>query len=100
MAVQTRMTACDFLELPETNLPAELLNGEVFKSPSPVIQHQELVLRVAILFRGRTQGSRVIIAPMDVEFDELNVVHPDVMWIASGGKCVPVNGKYCEERRI
>ncbi len=77
MAVQTRMTANEFLTLPETNLPTELINGEVIMSPSPEVYHQDVVLEVALLLRQRVPNGKVHIAPLDVHLDDNNVVQPD-----------------------
>jgi Uma2 family endonuclease len=83
MAVQTRMTAAEFLALPETNLPMALIDGEVIMSPSPTAPHQFALFHVAKLIDRLIPNGRVVIAPMDVHLDE-NVVRPDVMWIAEG----------------
>ncbi len=40
MVLNTRMTAKAFFELPETNLPTELIDGELIQSPASVPEHQ------------------------------------------------------------
>ncbi len=94
MAVQTRMTAAEFLALPETNLPMALIDGEVIMSPSPTGPHQFLLFDVAKLIDRLIPNGRVVIAPMDVHLDELNVVQPDIMWIAEGSNCILVEMKH------
>jgi Uma2 family endonuclease len=94
MVVQARMTASEFLALPESNLPVELLDGEIIMSPAPELSHQDIVLQLAILIKQAAKGGKTYVAPVDVYLDESNVVQPDVLWIADGSACVPVEGKY------
>ena len=37
-------------ELPETNLPTELWDGEIVRSPTPTPSHQTIVLNLVFLF--------------------------------------------------
>ncbi len=36
----------------------------------------------------------VFVAPLDVYLDEVNIVQPDVMWIAADSQCVEVEGRH------
>jgi Uma2 family endonuclease len=94
MVVQTRTTANEFLALPESNLPTELLDGEIIMSPAPELDHQDIAGRLYILIKTLAPGGQAYFAPVDVYLDESNVVQPDVLWIAEGSACVPVEGKY------
>lgn len=86
-SASARMTADEFARLPETNLPTELINGEVIMSPSPIDVHQYSVLDIAQGLRKLIPNGRIVIAPMDVTFDDENTVQPDVFWIAEGSRC-------------
>jgi len=93
--IPTRVTAAEFLALPETNLPMELIEGEIFRIPAPELAHQDIVLLAAILLKRLIKNGKVYVAPVDVYFDEANVFQPDVLWISEDNtRCVPVNGKY------
>jgi Uma2 family endonuclease len=92
MAVQT-LTAEEFLTLPASGLPTELIHGEVIVSPAPELNHQDIVLQVALLLKQQGRG-KVYIAPVDVYLDESNIVQPDVLWIAPEGGCIAVDGKF------
>lgn len=84
MSVQLkRITAEEFLTLPETNLPNELINGEHIQMPSPVPNHQFTVLAVAKLIESAMAGGQLFISPLDVYLDEFNVLQPDVLWISA-----------------
>lgn len=85
--VQTRLTAAAFLALPETNLPTELLDGELIQMPSPDVRHQRGIGHLFVLLRGLVPDGEVFVAPLDVVLDEDNVVQPDVMWVAGESRC-------------
>jgi Uma2 family endonuclease len=87
MMQRIRMTAAEFFELPETNTPTELLNGELIVSPSPLLNHQRAVRNVYNLVEKLKPNGEVLFAPMDVHFDDDNVTQPDVIWIAENSKC-------------
>ena len=94
MTVQTKMTATEFLALPESNLPHELINGEEIMSPSPTAKHQRPLYRLFDLVRRLVPNGEAFMAPMDVYLDEGSVVQPDLMWIAEGSTCVLDEDKY------
>lgn len=87
--IKTRMTAKEFLQLPETNLPLQLLDGEVIEMNAPTLPHQDVVGNTFVLFKlkARELGGKAYVAPVDVYFDELNMPQPDVIWLASDSKC-------------
>lgn len=90
--INTRMTADEFLRLPETNLPLQLVNGEVIELPAPELMHQDCVGNIYVLFRQAAQniGGKAYVAPVDVYFDDLNVPQPDVLWLAPDSACQPI----------
>jgi Uma2 family endonuclease len=49
MVSKTRMTASEFFQLPETNTPTELIDGELIVSAPPVPLHQRLVRLLLVL---------------------------------------------------
>lgn len=87
--IKVRMTATEFLRLPETNLPVQLIDGEVVKMNTPELPHQDIVGSTAILFKlkARELGGKAYVAPVDVYFDERNIPQPDVIWLAPDTKC-------------
>ena len=87
MVLNTRMTAKDFAELPETNLPTELIDGELIVSPAPIPEHQNISVELIILLRGLIPNGKLYHAPIDVYFDEANSVQPDIVWVAENSQC-------------
>lgn len=72
-------------ELPESNLPMELWDGELIMSPTPRPNHQRIVFNLATLFRDFVTERRlgeVFLSPLDVILSQRQVVQPDVFFIS------------------
>lgn len=87
MIARTRMTAEEFRQLPETNRTTQLLAGEIVVSPSPAPGHQRVLAKLFRLLDGHIKDGEVVLSPMDVYLDEINVVQPDLFWASANGKC-------------
>ncbi len=83
-------------ELPESNLPTELWDGEIIISPAPRPSHQTLVARtwetLNHYLKSRRPG-QVFISPVDVVFSENKTVQPDVVFVSAAqaaiiGNCI------------
>lgn len=76
-------------ELPETNLPIELWDGELVLSPTPTPSHQTIVLRFSHLLddfvRGKKSG-KVFVSPLDIILSQHRVVQPDCFFISNANK--------------
>jgi Uma2 family endonuclease len=83
MATQPKtsgLTYEDLREFPDDNLRREIIDGELFVTPSPVRRHQRVIgeLHAALLTYEKQHGGEVYQAPMDVFFSDRNVlVHPE-----------------------
>lgn len=78
----TGLTYDDLAQLPQDDgFRRELIDGELFVSPSPVQRHQLAVLAIAAAFHVhvRQHGGLAFPAPMDVVFAAGTVVEPDVV---------------------
>ena len=85
---QERMTAAEFLTMPESNKHIELINGEVIVAPSPIDKHQGISGDLYFNLRQQVPSGNWRYAPADIHLDELNVVQPDIFWISSeNSKC-------------
>lgn len=92
---RTAIRAEEFLDYPESAQPLELLDGEVIMSPAPLLHHQRLVFQTARMIASLMPDGEVLIAPVDVQLDERNVVQADVLWVSSANPgCVAVEGRY------
>src|SRR6185436_1046290 len=87
VAEEKRLYTYDELvaELPETNQPCELWDGELIMSPAPSFEHQEIVLR---FYRrlydwvSKRKIGKVITAPIDMVLSPRRVTQPDVAFIS------------------
>jgi Uma2 family endonuclease len=93
MAVRLKMTAAEYLELPETTKPMMLLDGEVIEMPGPTPDHQYIIQRIYDILKSRTAAGRILFAPVDVLLDSGNVVQPDLLWIAPDSQTCSIGPK-------
>ncbi len=78
----TGLTYDDLALLPQDDgFRRELIDGELFVSPSPIQRHQLAVAAIVAALHApvREQGGRIYPAPMDVVFAPGTVVEPDVV---------------------
>lgn len=80
--VRTRMTAEEFLALPETTSIHELIDGEITMSPPPMTSHQSVSGNAYFYLRTLIQSGRWFAAPTGVYLDEENIPEPDILWLA------------------
>ena len=86
-----KFTYQDYLKLPdEPGYRFEVLDGVLVKDPSPNVLHQRVVLRLARIledfFREFDPEGEVFIAPLDVTFEDISVVQPDVFYVSGEQK--------------
>ena len=80
--VQPRFGYTDLENLPDDGRRYEIYEGELVVVPSPLVRHQVLV---GAIFRildayARGSGGTALVAPLDIVFDEFDVVQPDVLF--------------------
>jgi Uma2 family endonuclease len=79
-------TVADYRELGEGPPYHQLIEGELFMSPSPNLYHQILVANLHLLLAEhvkRRQLGLVLTAPMDVFLDDINVYQPDLLFVSN-----------------
>jgi Uma2 family endonuclease len=73
----------EYLALPESNQPMELIDGEVMLSPSPELRHQRIVTRMVVSLERWVEAERAEVtvtqSPLDVRLGPGRIVQPDVM---------------------
>ncbi len=80
--MEKRLTVADYLGMPETNKPQELVYGILREPPAPFYGHQAVVTRVAAVvgdFVRRTKAGAVCVSPVCVSL----VLQPDVIFVAA-----------------
>ncbi|MGH9406942.1 MAG: Uma2 family endonuclease [Terriglobia bacterium] len=91
MPVQTRLTYDDYCRLPDDGKRYEIIDGELFVSPSPFRAHQRVVTRLAYYltaFLMRQGLGEVFVAPFDVVFSKFDVVEPDLLYVSKARSAV------------
>ncbi|GBC96713.1 hypothetical protein HRbin16_02522 [bacterium HR16] len=86
MAVQAlpqKITYEEWLQMPETNQPCEIIDGEIKMSPAPNLLHQFLVGEISALLREIVHKDRgvVLTSPVDVIVSRspFKTRQPDIM---------------------
>lgn len=77
-----KLTYSDFLLFPDDGQRHELIDGEHYVTPSPVVPHQRLVTRLVAALNASLEASdlgEAFVAPLDVVFSDHDVVEPDVL---------------------
>ena len=81
-------TYLDYEALPE-GAPYQLIKGELIMTPSPIYQHQKLLLKLAMALSAyvdkRALG-QVVVSPMDVYLSENDIYQPDIIFISNERK--------------
>ncbi|MFZ0963797.1 MAG: Uma2 family endonuclease [Terriglobia bacterium] len=86
MPVAARLTYEDLCLLPEDGKRREIIEGELFVTPSPQTPHQKAVMRLSARlwqFVDSHKLGEVFGAPFDVVFSDFDVVEPDLLFISS-----------------
>ena len=77
-----KLTYEEYALLPDDRNRHEIIDGDHYVSPAPLIYHQDLaarlyeILRAAFVTTGR---GRVLFAPVDVELTVTDIVQPDLI---------------------
>jgi Uma2 family endonuclease len=85
------MTVREYRLLPEDGRRWELVEGAFVVTPAPTPLHQRVSRKLQYELMTqleRTWLAEVIDAPIDVVFDELNVVQPDLVIVASARRSI------------
>ena len=84
---QVRFSYEDLRLFPDDGLRRELIDGEVYVTPAPIIRHQRTVTRLSRLignFLDAHPLGEVLVAPVDVIFsEEDDVTEPDILYVSN-----------------
>src|SRR5712692_10440392 len=82
---QHKLTYEDYVRLPDDGRRWELFDGEAFMVPSPDVEHQDVLMRLARQisdYLDRHGGGRMFVAPLDVVLAEHHIYQPDLIFVA------------------
>jgi len=80
-----KLTYDDFLLFPDDGQRHELIDGEHYVTPSPILRHQRISGDLYFLLRSFLEShpiGQVFYAPLDVVFSHFDVVVPDLLYIS------------------
>ena len=83
--LRVKLTYEDLVKLPEDGLRHELVDGEHFMTPSPIVLHQQVAKRLVLSLGGFADHSgcgEVLFAPVDVVLSPYDVVVPDIFFLS------------------
>jgi Uma2 family endonuclease len=84
--VASGLTYDDLPSFPQDDgLRRELIDGDLYESPSPTVRHQLAVTAIvaALHSHAKERGGLALLAPMDVVFSWESVVQPDVIYLSA-----------------
>ena len=73
----------------EEGAPFQLINNDLVMSPSPLAVHQQILFdlsEIIVLYNITSRRGQWMYAPMDVKFDDGNVLQPDILFISEERK--------------
>lgn len=85
MGTTLKLTYRDYVLLPDDGKRYEILDGDLYVTPSPSARHQEVSLNLvlALTQHVRTHGlGKIFAAPLDVILADDSIAQPDILFIA------------------
>ena len=85
IAVDNRVTAEDYRALPEGGPQYQLIEGDLYMSPSPNRFHQDISRNIELIIANYLANHPIGIvydAPLDVYLNDDNVFQPDLVFVA------------------
>ena len=86
-----KLTYQDYCALPDDGRRYEILDGDLYMSPSPESLHQSIVLNLAANLRSHVKAhglGKVFVAPLDVLLSEHNIVEPDLIYVSRARRSI------------
>lgn len=84
MSSRALLTYADFAALPDDGRRYELIDGELFVTPSPALDHQVVLGHLHVWLYHHVEDrqlGRVLLAPFDVILSNISVVEPDLVFV-------------------
>jgi Uma2 family endonuclease len=85
MPIDIRLTYEDYCLLPNDGKRYEIIDGELFVTPSPLTRHQLVLANLLYYmtdFVKKNNLGQVYPAPFDVVFSRFDVVEPDILYVS------------------
>lgn len=76
---------------------AELINGTLFMSPAPLVNHQEVITALLTqihVYAKKMKVGRVFPSPIDVYLNQKNAFQPDIVFVSTSNDIIKEDGIY------
>jgi len=86
-----RLTYEDYCELPDDGMRYEILDGDLYMSPSPIRIHQRIVANLLLILDPHVRRNllgEIYIAPFDVLLSDHNIVEPDLIFVSNARSAI------------
>jgi Uma2 family endonuclease len=84
MIMGTKFTHADLLAMPNDGKRREIIDGELFVTPSPQFSHQAISRRICAAFLKYLEAhpiGEIAYAPLDVILSDFDVLEPDLLFV-------------------
>ena len=81
-----KLTYEDYVLFPEDGQRHEIIDGEHYVSPAPLLRHQQISMRLSIRLGSFVETNRLgelYAAPADVLLSEHDILQPDIIFISN-----------------
>ncbi|MFG0318939.1 MAG: Uma2 family endonuclease [Planctomycetota bacterium JB042] len=84
-------TYADYCALPDDGRRYQIVEGELFVNPAPIVKHQAVLLNLyaALRVRAEREGGLCLASPIDVLLADDTVVQPDLVYLAKARRPAP-----------
>lgn len=88
-AEPTRLNYSDFCALPDDGRRYEILDGNLYMSPSPQTSHQRVLRQLGYCLHAHVEKhelGEVFLAPYDVVLGDNDIVEPDIIFVGHANR--------------
>jgi Uma2 family endonuclease len=89
MIISTKFNHADLLSFPEDGKRREIIDGDMFVTPAPKLNHQRILVRLTEALLKHLSSHPVgelVVSPMDVIFSDFDVLEPDLILVLNEHK--------------
>lgn len=86
MGTKLKLTYQDYVLLPDDGKRYEILDGDLYVTPSPTARHQRVSFNLSMALGQHVKANRlgeVLVAPLDVILADDSIAQPDILFISS-----------------
>lgn len=86
MATKVKLTYQDYVLLPDDGKRYEILDGDLYVTPSPTARHQRISFNLSLALGQHVRTNRlgeVFCAPLDTILADDSIAQPDILFISN-----------------